>query len=351
MKSIVLATLLALVPGGERERGLRLYREGRFVEAAAAFRAAIAEDGDSAELQWNLALATWRAGDLAAAETAAEKYAALDRAARPGLHAGLLGAVRHDEAKALQAQADAAAGQPPAAGEQPADPLPLLEQAKQKAEAARDHFVRGAQAESLPELQRNLERSLRTIADLERRIEELKKQREQQPKPDEQKPGDQDKPKDEPKPDDKQDGKQQDGKQGEQPPKPDQPKPDQPKPDEPKPGEQPPQEQPGEGEEKPQPQQGDGKEPPEPKPQQGEQKPPDGKQGEASPEPKPGDQPPPEPKPGTPRQDAPGEAAEGRELTPEQAQRLLEQLRDLDDKQRAIRARSKSGRRPVERDW
>lgn len=343
MKSIVLATLLALVPGGERERGLQLYREGRFVEAAAAFRAAIAADGDSAELQWNLALASWRAGELAAAETAAEKYMALDRAARPGLHAGLLGAVRHDEAKALQAQAEAAGpGQPPAAGgEPPADPLPLLEQAKQKAEAARDHFVRGAQAEPLPELQRNLERSLRTIADLERRIEELKKQREQQPKPDEQKPGDQEKPKDEPKSDDKQDGKQ-----GEQPPKP-----DEQKPGEQKPGEQPPQQQPGEGEEKPQPQQGDGKEPPEPKPQQGESKPQDGKQGEAQPEPKPGEQPPPEPKPGTPRQDAPGEAAEGRELTPEQAQRLLEQLRDLDDKQRAIRARSKSGRRPVERDW
>jgi tetratricopeptide (TPR) repeat protein len=351
MKSIVLATLLALVPGGERERGLQLYREGRFVEAAAAFRAAIAADGDSAELQWNLALASWRAGELAAAETAAEKYMALDRAARPGLHAGLLGAVRHDEAKALQAQADAAAGQPPAAGgEPPADPLPLLEQAKQKAEAARDHFVRGAQAEPLPELQRNLERSLRTIADLERRIEELKKQREQQPKPDEQKPGDQEKPKDEPKSDDKQDDKQ-DGKQGEQPPKPDEQKPGEQKPDEQKPGEQPPQQQPGEGEEKPQPQQGDGKEPPEPKPQQGESKPQDGKQGEAQPEPKPGEQPPPEPKPGTPRQDAPGEAAEGRELTPEQAQRLLEQLRDLDDKQRAIRARSKSGRRPVERDW
>lgn len=341
MKSIVLATLLALVPGGERERGLQLYREGRFVEAAAAFRAAIAEDGDSAELQWNLALASWRAGDLAAAETAAEKYAAMDRSARTGLHAGLLGAVRHDEAKALQAQADATAGQPPTAGEQPADPLPLLEQAKQKAEAARDHFVRGAQAEALPELQRNLERSLRTIADLERRIEELKKQREQQPKPDEQKPGDQQKPKDEPKSDDKQDEKQQDGKQGEQPPKP----------DEPKPGEQPPKPQPGEGEEKPEPQAGDGKEPPEPKPQQGEPQPPDGKQGEGQPEPKPGEQAPPEPKPGTPRQDAPGEAAEGRELTPEQAQRLLEQLRDLDDKQRAIRARSKSGRRPVERDW
>ncbi|MFN7671202.1 MAG: hypothetical protein ACK5S5_12205 [Planctomycetota bacterium] len=361
MKSIVLATLLALLPGGERERGLQLYRDGRFAEAAAAFRAAVAEDGDSAELQWNLALASWRAGDLAAAETAAEKYAALAKDAQPALHAGLLGVVRHGEAEALSAQADAAeaaeaagAGQPPAGGAAPTDPLPLLQQAKAKAEAARDHFARGAAAAPSPELQRNFERSLRTIAALERRIEELQKQREQQPKSDDQKPGDQPKDdKQDEKKDDKQDGskpddkrqqdqkqqpdQQQDGKQGEP----------QPKADEPKPGEQKPGEQP------PPPQQGDGKEPPEPQAQQGEQKPQDGKQGEPQPEPKPGEQQPPpsEPKPATPRQDAPGEAADGRELTPEQAQRLLEQLRDLDDKLRASRARSKSGRRPVERDW
>jgi hypothetical protein len=348
MKSILLATLLALLPGGERERGLQLYREGRFAEAAAAFRAAVAEDGDSAELQWNLALASWRAGDLAAAETAAEKYAALDRGARVDLHAGLLGAVRHDEAMALQAQADAAGGQPPADGAQPADPLPLLEAAKKKAETARDHFVRGAGASASPELRRNLERSLRTIAELERRIEELKKQRESQ-KSDKPQDGDDKKPQDD-KSDkqDKQDGQQKpdDKPQGEpqQEPKPGEQKPDDPQ-------QQPGEPKPGEGEGKPEPQAGDGKEPPEPKAQAGEQKPQDGKQGEAKPEPQPGQEPPPEPKQQTPRQDAPGEAAEGRELTPEQAQRLLEQLRDLDDKQRAIRARSKSGRRPVERDW
>lgn len=347
MKSFVLATLLALLSGGERERGLQLYRDGRFAEAAAAFRAAIAEDGDSAELQWNLALACWRAGDLAAAETAAEKYAALDRDARVDLHAGLLGAVRHDEARALQAQADADAGQPPAAGAPPSDPLPLLEAAKKKAEVARDHFVRGAAAHATPELRRNLERSLRTIAELERRIDELKKQREQQ-KSDQPQDGDDKKPKDDPKPDEPKDEPKQGEQQGTKKP-------------EPKPGEQQPDQQqqpgepkPGEGEGKPEPQAGEGKEPPEPKQPQGEPKPQDGKEGkdgEAKPEPQPGQEQPPEPKPSNPRQDAPGEAAEGRELTPEQAQRLLEQLRDLDDKQRAIRARAKSGRRPVERDW
>ncbi|MFN9947425.1 MAG: hypothetical protein ACK56S_11300 [Planctomycetota bacterium] len=218
MKSIVLATLLALLPGGERERGLQLYRDGRFAEAAAAFRAAVAEDGDSAELQWNLALASWRAGDLAAAETAAEKYAALAKDAQPALHAGLLGAVRHGEAQALSAQADAAeaaagAGQPPAGGAAATVPLPLLQQAQAKAVAARDHFARGAAAAPSPELQRNFERSLRTIAALERRIEELQKQREQQPKSDDQKPGDQPKDdKQDEKKDDKQDGSKPDDK-------------------------------------------------------------------------------------------------------------------------------------------
>ncbi len=60
MKTLCLLALWALMPGGERERGLQLYRDGRFAEAAAAFRAAIEQDGDSAELQWNLALASWR---------------------------------------------------------------------------------------------------------------------------------------------------------------------------------------------------------------------------------------------------------------------------------------------------
>ena len=47
MKTLLLCTLLLVSPGGDREKGLQLYREGRFAEAAAAFRAAIAHDGDS----------------------------------------------------------------------------------------------------------------------------------------------------------------------------------------------------------------------------------------------------------------------------------------------------------------
>jgi Ca-activated chloride channel family protein len=326
MKTAVLLLTLLALPGGERERGLALYREGRFAEAAAAFRAAIAEDGDSAELQWNLALASWRAGDLATAETAVEKYAAMERHARTDLHAGLLGAVRHDEAMALTAQADAGAAQG-------ADPLPQLEQALAKAQQARDHFVRGATAAGTPELLRNVERSLRTIAGLERRIEELKRQREQQP-------------------DQQQDRQQQQQQQDEA-------KQDAPKPDQQPDGRSDERQQPqlpdqGAAQEQPQPQSepqtGENQERPEPKPE--------GQQGEGQERPEAGADQPAEAGPSDPpqptrprRQDAPGEGAEGRELTPEQTQRLLELLRELDQRQQAIRARAKSGRRPVERDW
>jgi len=323
----LLVAWLALT-GGERERGLQLYHDGKFAEAVAAFRAAIAHDGDSAELQWNLALASWRAGDLAAAETAAEKYAAMAKNARVDLHAGLLGAVRHDEAKAFEAQA----GSPPAtAGGEPApDPLPLLEQALLKATQARDHFVRGASANASAELLRNTERSLRLIEGLEQKIEELKKQREQQPK-DESQPSDE---KNDRKQDEKQDEKS--DQQQEQPKQ----EPQESKQNESK--SEPPQK--GEGEEKPEPQAA------EPKPEPGQEPPKSGEQDRPG-EGKPDEQHAEKPSGDGKRQDAPGEAAEGKELTPEQAQRLLEQLRELDKKQQAIRARAKTGRRAVERDW
>jgi tetratricopeptide (TPR) repeat protein len=363
--AVCVLLVVAALPGGERERGLQLYREGRFAEAAAAFRAAIAQDGDSPELQWNLALASWRANELAAAETAVEKYAAATKHARVDLHAGLLGAIRHGEADALVAQADAAAAPPPAASPQPgaappgtegADPLPLLEQALTKATQARDHFVRGAATAPTPELTRNVERALRTIEQLQARIDELKQQREQQQqdpgddKDQKQQPDDKSDEK-QPQPDqqqkEKQKGEQPDEQHGEQ---------QQPKPDE-KPGEQHPDEKPSD----PKQQQGEGNEPPEPKqapepkpqPKQGEG---DRKQGAPdgsdTSKPEPDSQPQPDAtEPGKPRDDAPGERAEGRLLSPEQTQRLLEQLQQLDDKQKALRARLKSGRKRVERDW
>lgn len=296
MPWLLLASALA---GGEREQGLRLYQEGRYAEAAAAFRAAIAADGDSAELQCNLALACLYAGDLAAAETAAEKYAALATDARVDLHAGMLGAVRYE-----QARASARAALPPSAEGQ--DAMTGLEQALQQAKDARDHFVRAAAANPTPERQRNLERALRLVRAIEQRLEQLRQQKQQQ----------------------EQEQQQEQTQQQQQP------------------GEPPDQKPP---EQSGQPQSG---QPPQPEPQS-EPEP------KTAPEPAPpagaesaGGARPPAPAPSTgSRGDAPGEHGEGRELTPEQTQRLLELLQKLEQQQRAIRARAKSGRPPVERDW
>jgi len=60
---------------------------------------------------------------------------------------------------------------------------------------------------------------------------------------------------------------------------------------------------------------------------------------------------PPEPKPGESRSDAPGEGGEGLELTPEQAQRLLERAKKLDELLKLAKKRQTSRRRAVERDW
>ena len=352
MKTLLLCACLLTAHGGDREKGLQCYREGRYAEAAAAFRAAIASEGDSADLQFNLALASWRAGDLATAETAVEKYAAMAGDARTELHAGLLGALRHEEAKLREAEADALianSGQPNAApnaapNAPPQDPMPLLEQALQKAEQSQDYFLRGVKAKATPELQRNVERSLRTIEEIEKKIEELKKQRKEQ-KDDEKKDG-------EKKPDDKNKQKQDDEKDRE-------------KPDDQKKGgddkSEPDKEQKKQNE-KQDPQQPEGKGEEKPEPKAGEPQQPKGDEQKPQPkaeEPKSGDKPPseqPEPKPAEqqdqkPRTDAPGEAAEGKELTPEQTQRLLEQLENLDAKMKSFRARAKTGRRPVERDW
>lgn len=333
MQRLGLAVLLGM-QGGEPGDGMQLYRDGKFAEAAAAFRAAI-DRGDSAELQWNLALASWRAGDLVAAETAAEKYAALSKNARTDLHAGLLGAVRHAEAMALELQADQATQTPPSAaaapgGEQPADALPMLEQALQKATQAKDWFVRGASAKATPELLRNMERSLRTIDELQKKVDELKKQREQQQKDDEKDPEKKDPEKKDPekKDDEKKDDKKDGGEQ--------------------KPEEKQEQKSDDKGEPKPDgQQQGDDK--PEPKPGQQDEQSKDGaKQDGAS-----GEAPPqgePKGEPGA-RHDAPGEAREGKELTPEQQQRLLEELGKADAKVKEIRLRGRTARRLVERDW
>ncbi len=374
MKILFLSLLLSAAPfsaaGGDRERGLQLYREGRYQEAAAAFRAALMSEGDSPDLQYDLALASWRAGELSAAEIAVEKFAAQSAGAGADLHAGVLGGVRFDEAKALEHKADAllsAGGQPAAAApgqptEKPEDPLPLLEQALAKVTQAKDHFVKGAVAAKSPELLRNTERALRYQDELQKKIEELKKQQEEQKKDDDQKKDDKkdenkddkkDENKDDKKDENKDDKKDDDKKQDDQK-KDDQKKgdPKDQKSDEGKEGESKPEPKPGEP---------DDKDPKEPKPEDGKPDPSqskDPKPGESKDEPKPDEGKPEEGKPedgkqgdAKPRNDAPGELQEGKELSAEQTARLFDELKKLDGKQKAYRARSTSGRRAVERDW
>lgn len=352
MKILLLCAMFCLPPGGDRERGLQLYRDGHYADAAAAFRDAIASEGDSAELQYNLALALWRAGMLPDAETAVEKYAAMAGAPRIDLHRGVLGALRFDEAKALQQRGEGLLGasqtlQPrPNAGapdEPPAeDPLAVFEQALGKAVQSKEHFVRAAAAAPSPELLRNTERALRLVDELQKKVDELKAQREQQKKDQEQKDSEQKDDKESKDDKEKQKEKQEQKGDPEQDPKPGEGKPDDP----------PPEGQPGEGAPEPKPEQA-----PEPKPGEGE--PTQAPQPPTKPEPgEPGEQKSPEAPPAPeqpepqPRTDAPGELPKGKELSPEQTQRLLEQARELDQKLRQIRARaSKSARRGVERDW
>lgn len=316
---LVLLAPFAAAQGG-LQAGLQLYAEGKYEAAAAALREAEATHADSPELQYDLALASWRAGDLAAAETAIEKYAALSRRPRVDLHAGLLGAVRFDEARRLEASAEA----PPAAGASAAaDPVAVLEQALAKAKQAQDHFVRGAVAANSPELRRNAERALRYAEELQQKIDERKKQQQEQKQDDTK--------------DEKQDGKKDDKKSD---PKDDpqgKSEPGQPKPD---PSGQESQQPSGEGQEgeKPEPEpKGEPKEPEPPQPQQ-PGKPEQDKQQTQDQQ-------------AAPRSDAPGEQQGERELSPEQTQRLLELLQQLDGKLDGIRARAKSRRPKVEKDW
>jgi tetratricopeptide (TPR) repeat protein len=374
MSRLAIIPMLLLALGGEHERGLQLYSEGKFAEAAAAFRAAIAQDGDSAGLQWNLARACFAAGEFEAAEVAAEKYAALAKEARADLHLGMLGAVRHAQAKTLAAAAETPP--PPAAVPQgnagpaaaaPADPLPQLEQALAKAKDAGDYYERAAEAQPAPELLRNLERSQRLQQALAARIDELKKQREQQQsedkekdpeqkdqgdkKPDEKNKDDEKKPEDKKDDDKKQDDKKddkQDKSEQEQKGEPEQKKPGEEPKGEPKPEDVKSEQEQGAGDKSEQPPepQGNGGDQQQPDKDQKGQQPPeagkDGKDGASA------------PPVGAKPEDAKGAAGAPKpatELTPEQAQQLMERLQKLDERLRAVRARARSGRPPVERDW
>ena len=299
--ALLLAHLFALgnaqtVPAN----GAELYQQGKYDEAVKAFRQDTEQHPEAAAAQYNLALSLWRKGELLAAEEAIDRYAAMAGGGRGELHHGMLGNLRYEEAKALEAMGDApptkpappSSPQPGQAAAKPAEqpsPSQIYDQAIDKAKAAKSEFMRAiAASATAAEVARNTQRSLQLIAELTKKRDEAKKREEEQKKEDDKKDSD--------KKDDKKDGDKKDDKQD---------------------GEKP------------------GEERPEPKPE----------------EPKPGEQqPPPKPEKAEPRNDAPGEQPHG-ELSQEQKQRILSQLQQLDQQLQKIRMISRPKPKSGERDW
>jgi len=359
-------------PTGRDASGAERFAAGDYTGAAVAFEKELQARKEDPALLYNRALAAFRAGDLSAAEDAIDRYAAAPGGGRVDLHKGLLGNIRYREAEALRRRASGDAAASPlqprgqqVAPEQAEDPIELLEAAIGKAKSARDTFASAADGKPEPAIARNLERALRLIAELEKQLEEAKKQRDEQQKQEGKDGGQQkqdDKKSDEKKKDEQKKDEQKksdDQKQSEQKDQQDQ-KDQQQKPDD--------SQQQDQQEQKKQDGEPQGQERPEPKPQQdpSEQQPqpnepqnkpdekpePEPKDGEAKPEPKPGEQEAKqEAQPAQPRSDAPGEQQQATQLSQEQRQRLLEQLKDLDGRMQQIRMQSRSRARPVDRDW
>jgi hypothetical protein len=349
-RALVLALMSAAAAADEHARGVQLMAEGKFADAVTAFRAAAEADPKNAELQYNLALALWRAGDATAAEIAAEKAATLSDGRLASLRDGIHGNLKIDEA------------QHKLGGEQPD-----LQGALSAAQKARDHFVHGAAMRGAPaELTRNLERALALIADIEKKIEEQKQEQkdddkdkqEQENKDDKSESKDgkdgkddkqQDKPEDKEKKDEQQppDDKKQDDKEQ-----------DDKKQDDKKQDDK--QEQPqgqGENKDKPEP-----KAEPEPKDGKEEPKPQEQSKDDKVPQPQPGEQqdkPEPQPAPGDEDKDKKpddkaiplGQPQEGRELSPEETKRLLDKLQAVLELKAEMEKANKAARPKVKKDW
>lgn len=371
----LLSSVLLLVCMQDPSAGVQKYAAGDFPGAMTVFEEAAKKAPDLAALQYDLAVAAFRAQDLATAEEAIERYAAMPSGGRADLHHGMLGNIRYRQA---EARAKAASGSSPAMplqsqsgapspAAEPTDPVAELEAAVQLAEAARAAFVRAACAkEAGPEVARNTERAVRLREQLKKQLEEAKKQRDDQQKQD----GDQQK--DDQKQDQKNNDQKKNDEQKSDPSKSgDEQKPEDPSKDDEqsKQEQEPPKDGASRPEPKPEDQQGkenqEGKQEPQPAEPEGQKDKADApnKDGDAAPEPKGDGAPKPEPeKPAgdeqsqaaaseAARNDAPGERPAGTELSPEQQARMMEQLKELDQRLRQIRAAARSGRRPVERDW
>ncbi len=317
MKTLALMLLLAtavLAQDGGEPRARMLHAEGRHAESMAAWQELVAREGDRPHLLANLALTALRAGELDEAQSAADRYAAVaGEGLRKGFLQGLLGSIRHEESLAAEQAPQSPTG----------NPLEPLEQAIARAESARAHFLEAALApDGGPEARRNLERTLRRIAELRQKLEEAKDKQEkkqsgkdekQEPKEGEQKPGDQQKD-----PGEEKKGEDQKPSESEQKQDPNDPN-------------------------KPQPQKTEDK---------GQQSGDEQQQDQAKPQPDPqqGQQQAAEPKPQPPRSDAPGEQREGLELSPEERQRMYAELDRLEKILKEYRART-ARQRAGGRDW
>jgi tetratricopeptide (TPR) repeat protein len=163
-----------------------LFAAGRYEEAAQAFRSAASAAPKVALLQYDLAVALWRAGRFDEAEEAIERYAAMPGGGRMDLYRGLLGNLSHSAAEQLLRQAIATATQegadatlrehlpaylfegrlptPPATDPAAADEGNWIGKARELLDKARGEFVRAASDLGAgPQLARNLERSQRLI--------------------------------------------------------------------------------------------------------------------------------------------------------------------------------------------
>ena len=180
-----LAPFLPFVVG----RGVTAYREARFADAFAAFTRAEERAGNEAdaELLFNRALAALQAGDLRAAELAAEKALVRGGEGFEDLRVFLFAnvAIR----RSLRAQAEAEL--------RDADPTAFtraIERCEEAIELWRGLVLRKSGADDWPEARRNLERALRMREELEAKRDEAEakqnKKKEREEKEPEEKPED-----------------------------------------------------------------------------------------------------------------------------------------------------------------